>query len=110
MQLETEPREDGPHAHLGLLGGFAISAASGWSEARDAGCSDAGVCPDPSSRDQAGTAGQRADIATGLVIGGLAVAATGIILYWTAPELGDEAGVSARLAGDRFTIALEGRF
>jgi hypothetical protein len=95
-------------------GGFAISASSAWSDAKDAGCSGEGTCPDEESRDQARSAGRRADLATGLVAAGLAVAATGLVIYWTAPDGLEEgrpsASVSARGDGDRFTIALEGRF
>ena len=129
----TAPRERGRPARawfgLGLAGlggaailaggGFAISASSKWSEAKDAGCQESGACPDEASRDLASTAGDRADLATGLVIGGLAAAAAGMILFWTAPDQDREREVarrpgaldlSATVDGGRLTFSLEGRF
>jgi hypothetical protein len=100
-------------------GGFGIAAAGDWSDARDAGCNDDGVCPDEESRDLASTAGSRADLATGLIAGGLVAAAAGLILFWTTPDRDGEREVAGRPAaldlsatvdGGRFTVALEGRF
>jgi len=95
-------------------GGFGIAAASGWKDAKDAGCTGGGQCPDASSRDKGRTASRRADVATALVGGGLALAATGIILFWIAPDPSDEpepsARVSAAVDGEGLTLAVEGRF
>jgi len=101
-------------AALAAGGGFGLAAGSAWNEARDAGCTGDGVCPDDSSRDLARTAGTRADLATGLVVGGLGAVATGLILYFTAPDGREQppptAGVSAAVEGGRVTVGLEGRF
>ncbi len=100
-------------AALAAGGGFGLAASSAWSEAKDAGCNGDGVCPDDSSREQAETAGSRADLATGLVIGGVGAVAAGLIVYFTAPEGREQApiaGVSASVAGGGVTVGLEGRF
>ncbi len=101
-------------AALAAGGGFGLAAGSAWDEAKDAGCTGDGVCSDDSSRDLARTAGSRADVATGLVIGGLGAVATGLIVYFTAPEGREQAppiaGVSAAVAGGRVTVGLQGRF
>ena len=100
-------------AALAAGGGFGLAAGSAWNEAKDAGCSDEGVCPDGSSRELATTAGSRADLATGLVIGGVGAVAAGLIVYFTAPDGREQlpvAGVSASVADGSVTVGLEGRF
>jgi hypothetical protein len=100
-------------AAMAAGGGFGLAASSAWNDAKDAGCSGDGVCPDDSSRERARTAGSRADLATGLVIGGVGAVAAGLIVYFTAPDGREQApvaGVSASVAGGRVTVGLEGRF
>jgi hypothetical protein len=123
--LTPPPARSSTRAWVGLIaagvggaaaltgGGFAIAAARSWSQARDRGCTDDGVCPDRGSRALVSRAGTRADVATGLVAGGLAVATAGLILYWTAPDRRAEErspAVSASIAGDHVALLLEGRF
>lgn len=100
-------------AALAAGGGFGLAASSSWNDAKDAGCNGDGVCPDDSSRELATTAGSRADLATGLVIGGVGAVAAGLIVYFTAPDGREQApvaSVSASVADGSVTVGLEGRF
>ena len=81
---------------LGLAGGggiavgvaavFAMSARSQWSDAKDAGCTGDGLCPDETSAGTARSARDKANIAT--VVGGIGLAAiaAGVIVYVTRPS------------------------
>lgn len=68
---------------LGVGAGFALDAKSTYDDAKSRCRSDA--C-DSDSRDQASSAGNTADIATGFFIGGAVVLGVGVVLFLTAPR------------------------
>ena len=91
------PRASGPSLRrtLGLsaLGAGAITMVIGgvvglgatrtWDDAKAAGCSDSGRCPDARSLALAERAGDRADVATRLFASGLVFAGAGAVLWLT---------------------------
>ena len=124
-RLESQRRRARNHRWLGLglagAGGvalvagttFGLWARSQWSDARDAGCSDAGACP-PGAASTAESARLKADIATGCFIGGLALAAAGTIVYLTAPSAkpSDETRpqVTPAVGPNALGVVVRGRF
>jgi tetratricopeptide (TPR) repeat protein len=69
---------------------FGLSAKSQYNSALDSGaCTDQGdfvTCTDPAEADKIRSAGTKADIGTGLAIGGSALLVGAAVLYFTAPR------------------------
>ncbi len=70
---------------LGLATGFAIAAKNQYEGAKSACGASASGCTSDQKREQE-SAGGKADVATGLLIGGGVAAAAGLILWFTSPS------------------------
>ncbi len=88
-----------------ILGGVALSD----SDAARAGCGAMDVCP-PSARDGIASAQTLANVADGLLFGGLAVAATGVVLMFVLADGGDDASASAMCTPDGCAAVVRGAF
>ncbi len=91
---------------LGLL------ARSQWQRARDAGCSESGVCPTSAGAADADGAALKADVATYVGGAGLLLIGAGIIVYVTTPTPRSEAELrlTPSVAPGAAGLVLEGRF
>lgn len=106
----------------GLIGGGAVGlgvavtlgllSRSQWHRARDAGCTDDGICPtDASTRDVDGAA-LKADVATYLGGAGLLLVGAGIFVYATTPKPRPRAEleVTSSITPTAASLVLQGRF
>lgn len=90
-----------------VLGGVALADKSILEE--DFNCDADGVC-DPGFEDLASRGSALAGAADGLLFGGLAVAATGVVLAFVLAESGDDVSAAAACTADGCTAQLGGRF
>ena len=97
---------------LGVAATFGILARGAWADAREAGCTDGGVCPITTARELGQAAARKANVASILAGGGLLLVGVGVAIYFTAPsERAFESprvvpAISPTAAG----LALEGAF
>lgn len=95
-------------AGLGVSLGFAIAARRQYTAAIDGDCKQEVQLAQARCRRDVESAGHRADIATGFVIGGTVLVAAAVAIYFTAPR---EAVQIAPLADSRaFGLGVVGRF
>jgi hypothetical protein len=79
---------------LGVGAFLGVSARSQWSDAKAVGCTEGGRCPTQAGVDLVDAASAKATASTILVATGTVVAATGVILWLTAPKQRNERSVS----------------
>jgi len=87
---------------LGVAVAFGVAAKLEWNGAH---CTSDGLCPDLDAKAKADSAARTANIATVLGVAGVALAATGVVLYVTGPKK-KEARVVVNAGG----VAVMGRF
>lgn len=85
---------------------FGLSASSKWSDAKDAGCNDDGVCPNRAAADLVDDARSKGTLSTVMTAAGVGLAAGGVLLYLFAPKerVSVTPGVSAAPGGASITI------
>lgn len=79
---------------LGVGAFLGLSARSRWGDAKAAGCTESGRCPTQAGVDLVNAANGKATASTILIAAGTVVAATGAILWLTAPKQRAERSVS----------------
>jgi len=92
---------------LGVSIAFGVAAKLEWNGAH---CTSDGVCPDIDAKAKADSAARTANIATVLGIAGVALAATGAVIYLTGPKPREATRVAPLAGHGAVGLALEGRF
>ncbi|MBS1122316.1 MAG: hypothetical protein H6Q90_4544 [Deltaproteobacteria bacterium] len=96
---------------LGVGGYFGLSARSTWNDARDAGCADTGRCPTQAGVDLVDDAHGKGRLSTLFIVAGAVVAATGVVLWVTAPRRAERRTSVAPVVGQRTAgLVLRGAF
>ncbi|MEJ7597980.1 MAG: hypothetical protein WKG01_08745 [Kofleriaceae bacterium] len=97
---------------LGVAGTLAILARGDWAAAREARCTEAGVCPVTSARELGQSAARKANLASILAGGGLVLVGVGVAIYFTAPSerVYESPRVVPAISPTAAGLALEGSF
>ncbi len=99
-------------AAVGTAVVLGLVARSQWHSARDAGCTDDGVCPTPSGRNDVDGAALKADLATYIGGAGLLLVGAGLFVPFTSPTPRTEAELrlTPTVSSSSAALLLEGRF
>jgi hypothetical protein len=102
----------GGGASVGVAVTLGLFARSQWQSARDAGCTDDGLCPTAAGTQDVDGAALKADLATYIGGAGLLLAGAGVFVLLTSPRphSAAELRLAPAVSASSASVALEGRF